>query len=123
VGGANSIRGYGVDDLGDELSGKNQLLGTAEYSLTLIPLRRWDIWKIALRMGLEVAVFADVGIAWTEAADFTTRRTRGGVGGGLRLLVPGSEMVRLDVGWSPDSGFQFHFANGTKPKAQRARLR
>jgi outer membrane protein insertion porin family len=123
VGGANSIRGYGVRDLGEELSGKNQLLGTAEYSLTLIPLRRWDIWKIALRMGLEVAVFGDLGIAWTKAADFTTRRARGGLGGGLRLLVPGSEMVRLDVAWSPESGFQFHFANGTKPKAQRARLR
>ena len=31
MGGANSIRGYGVTDLGEELSGKNQMLGTAEY--------------------------------------------------------------------------------------------
>ena len=68
-------------------------------------------------------MFADAGIAWSESRDFTTRRARGGLGGGLRLLVPGSEMVRLDVGWSPDFGFNFHFANGTKPKAQRARLR
>jgi len=30
-------------------------------------------------------------------------------------------MIRLDVGWRPQSGF--HFANGSKPKAQRARLR
>lgn len=123
MGGANTIRGYAVDDLGEELSGKNQLLGTAEYSLTLIPLRRWDIWKISLRLGAELAVFADAGIAWTESRDFAMRRTRGGLGGGLRLLVPGSEMVRLDVGWSPQGGFRFHFANGTKPKAQRARLR
>jgi outer membrane protein assembly factor BamA len=123
MGGANSIRGYGVADLGSELSGKNQMLGTAEYSLTVIPLRRWDLWKISLRLGAEVAVFADAGIAWSESRDLTLRRTRGGLGGGLRLLVPGSEMVRLDVGWSPDYGFQFHFANGTKPKAQRARLR
>ena len=123
MGGANSIRGYGVTDLGEDLSGKNQLLGTAEYSFTVIPLRRWDLWKISLRLGAEVAVFADAGIAWSESRDFTTRRARGGLGGGLRLLVPGSEMVRLDVGWSPDFGFHFHFANGTKPKAQRARLR
>ena len=67
MGGANTIRGYGVTDLGEELSGKNQLLGTAEYSLTLIPLRRWDLWKISLRMGAELAVFADAGIAWTES--------------------------------------------------------
>ena len=123
MGGANTIRGYSVTDLGEEFSGKNQLLGTAEYSLTLIPLRRWDLWKISLRLGAEAAVFADAGIAWTQSRDFTTRRARGGLGGGLRLLVPGSEMVRLDVGWSPDQGFHFHFANGTKPKAQRARLR
>lgn len=123
MGGANTIRGYGVTDLGEELSGKNQLLGTAEYALTVIPLRRWDLWKISLRLGAELAVFADAGIAWSESRDFTTRRARGGLGGGLRLLVPGSEMVRLDVGWSPDFGFHFHFANGTKPKAQRARLR
>jgi outer membrane protein assembly factor BamA len=123
MGGANSIRGYGVDDLGQEYSGKNQLIGTAEYSLTVIPLRRWDLWKVSLRLGAEVAVFADAGIAWSESRDFTTRRAHGGVGGGLRLLVPGSEMVRLDVGWSPDYGFHFHFANGTKPTAQRARLR
>lgn len=123
MGGANSIRGYGVSDLGETLSGKNQALGTAEYSFTVLPLRRWDLWKIALRLGAELAVFADTGIAWTDSRDLTIRRARGGVGGGVRLLVPGSEMVRLDVGWSPASGFHFHFANGTKPKAQRARLR
>ena len=123
MGGANSIRGYGVTDLGETLSGKNQMLGTAEYSFTVIPLRRWDLWKISLRLGAEIAVFADTGIAWTEARDLTLRRARGGLGGGLRLLVPGSEMVRFDVGWSPDHGFHFHFANGTKAKAQRARLR
>jgi outer membrane protein assembly factor BamA len=123
MGGANTIRGYGVTGLGAESSGKNQMLCTAEYSLTLIPLRRWDLWKIALRLGAELAVFADAGIAWSESRDFSMRRTHGGLGAGLRLLVPGSEMVRLDVGWSPEYGFHFHFANGTKPKAQRARLR
>ena len=122
MGGANTIRGYSVTDLGEELSGKNQMLGTAEYSLTAIPLRRWDIWKISLRLGAELAVFADVGIAWSESRDFACGAPAA-AGGGLRLLVPGSEMVRLDVGWSPDYGFRFHFASGTKPKAQRARLR
>jgi hypothetical protein len=97
VGGANTIRGYAVTDLGGELSGKNQLLGTAEYSLTLVPLRRWDIWKISLQPGAEVAVFADAGMAWTESRELAIGRARGGLGGGLRLLVPGSEMVRLDA--------------------------
>jgi outer membrane protein insertion porin family len=123
MGGANSIRGYTIDDLGRQLYGKNQLIGTAEYSFNLLPLRRWDIWKFPLRLGLEFALFADTGIAWSEPRDFALKRARAGAGGGLRLLVPGSEMVRFDVGWSEEGGFQFHFASGSKAAAQRLRLR
>jgi outer membrane protein insertion porin family len=123
LGGANSIRGYSIDDLGRRLYGKNQLLGTVEYSVNLLPVQRWDIWKFALRMGLDFAVFTDAGIAWSDAPDLALKRARGGVGAGLRLLVPGSEMVRFDVGWSPEGGFHFHFASGTKPVAQRQRIR
>jgi hypothetical protein len=64
-----------------------------------------------------------VGTAWSDANEFTAKRARGGGGAGLRLLVPGSEMVRLDVGWSRQGGFQFHVAGGTKPAGQRNRLR
>jgi outer membrane protein assembly factor BamA len=123
MGGANSIRGYSIDDLGRRLYGKNQLIGTAEYSVNLLPLQRWDIWKFALRLGLDVAVFSDIGIAWSESRELSVDRARAGGGVGLRLLVPGSEMVRLDVGWSPDGGFHFHFASGSKPEAQRQRIR
>ena len=123
LGGANSIRGYAVEDLGLRLFGKNQLLGTAEYSFTVLPLRRFDIWKFALRLGLEAAVFTDAGIAWSEDRELAMNRVKGGLGAGLRLLVPGNEMVRFDVGWSEEGGFHFHFASGTKPVAQRKRLR
>ncbi len=123
MGGANSIRGYEIGDLGRRLYGKNQLIATAEYSFNLLPLRRWDLWKFALRLGLDFALFADAGIAWSEGSEFAWDRARGGVGGGLRLLVPGSEMVRFDAGWSPEGGFQFHFASGSKPVAQRLRVR
>jgi outer membrane protein insertion porin family len=123
LGGANSIRGYEIEDLGLRLFGKNQLLGTAEYSFTLLPLRRFDVWKFALRLGLEAAVFADTGIAWSEEGELAMNRAKGGVGAGLRLLVPGTEMVRFDLGWSAEGGFHFHFASGTKPVAQRQRLR
>ncbi len=123
MGGANSIRGYEIADLGRRLYGKNQLIGTAEYSFNLMPLRRFDLWKFALRLGLDVALFADGGIAWSEPGEFAWHRGRGGIGGGLRLLVPGSEMVRFDAGWSEEGGFQFHFGSGSKPVAQRLRLR
>jgi outer membrane protein assembly factor BamA len=123
MGGANSIRGYSIDELGRTLYGKNQQIGTLEYSLNLVGVRRFDFWKFAVSMGLDFAVFADAGIAWSEPEDLAMRRARGGLGAGLRLLVPGSEMVRFDVGWSPEGGFHFHFASGSKPVAQRQRIR
>ena len=123
MGGANSIRGYSISELGQTIYGKDQLIGTAEYSFNLKRLRRYDVFKWSLRLGLDFALLADVGTAWDEPRQFSMNRTRAGVGAGLRLLVPGSEMTRFDIGWSPDQGFHFHFASGSKPTAQRNRLR
>ena len=123
LGGANTVRGYEIERLGKELFGRNQMIGTVEYSYALIPQRRFDIWKFSFRLGLELAVFGDVGVAWSEGRDLNSKRTRAGLGSGLRVLVPGSEMLRLDVGWSPEGGFHFHFAGETKPNRQRDRIR
>lgn len=123
LGGANSVRGYSIKELGKTLYGKNQLLGTVEYSVNILPLQRWDIGKFAFRLGLDVALFADVGTAWSDSSEFVAKRARGGGGAGLRLLVPGAEMIRLDVGWSQQGGFQFHLAGSTKAASQRNRLR
>ena len=121
IGGANTVRGYAATE--GAVSGKDQLLGTAEYSAVLMSPRQWDILFLSVRLGLEFAVFADAGIAWTDAREFALDRTRAGLGAGVRLLAPGTEMVRFDVGWSGEQGFQFHFATGSKPVAQRQRLR
>lgn len=123
LGGANSIRGYELEKLGPSLNGKNQLLTTAEYNVKLFDIARRDVFKWSFSVGLELAVFADAGIAWSEPEDFGWKHYRGGLGAGLRLLVPGAEQVRFDVGWSPQGGVQFHFASGTKPASQRQRLR
>jgi len=124
LGGSNSIRGYKPVELGPSLNGKNQMLGTAEYSWNVVPLRRFDIWKFAFRVGLELAAFTDLGIAWSASEDLRWDHGRGGAGAGIRLLVPGSgEMLRFDVGWSEQGGFVFHFASGTKAAAQRNRVR
>lgn len=123
MGGANTIRGYDVEDLGRRLYGKNQMIGTAEYSWNAVPLRRFDVFFLSFRVGLDLTVLGDVGVAWSEPGELSLRRTRGGLGAGVRLLVPGSEMTRLDVGWSPEGGFQFHFGPWSKPAASRFRLR
>jgi len=123
LGGANSIRGYSLDQLGRQLYGKSQVLGTVEYSYNLVPLRSWSLSKFSFRLGLDVALFTDGGLAWSTSEEFKWKRGRAGLGGGLRLLVPGTEMVRFDLAWSEQGGFQFHFAGGSKPSAQRNRLR
>ncbi|HET9316081.1 MAG TPA: hypothetical protein VFQ51_10850, partial [Vicinamibacteria bacterium] len=82
-----------------------------------------DVAFLSIRVGLEVAAFGDLGVAWSDADELTVARTRGGAGLGLRLLVPGTEMVRFDVAWSEQQGVHFHFATGSKPYAQRQRLR
>jgi outer membrane protein assembly factor BamA len=121
VGGANSVRGY--DSTDRPISGKNQAIGTVEYALALMQPRRWDIAFLSVRVGLELALFADLGTAWSSEEDLSVARTRGGVGAGVRLLVPGNEMVRFDFAWSEQQGLVFHFATGSKPKIQRDRLR
>jgi outer membrane protein assembly factor BamA len=123
LGGANSIRGYAIEALGPELNGKNQLLTTAEYNLRLLDIERRDFWKWSYSLGLQLALFGDLGLAWDDSHEFSWKRFRGGVGAGLRILVPGAEQVRLDVGWSADGGLHFHFASGNKPTGQRRRPR
>lgn len=123
LGGANTIRGYDVEVLGKTLFGRNQLLGTVEHSYTLLPMRRFRLWKVEVPLGLGIATFLDAGIAWNEDRDLALKRARAGGGIGLRLLNPFTNVVRLDLAWSPEGGFRFHLAAGLKPVRQRDRLR
>jgi outer membrane protein assembly factor BamA len=66
MGGANTIRGYDVDDLGRRIFGRNQMIGTDEYSWNVVPLRRFDVFFLSFRVGLDVTLFGDVGVAWSE---------------------------------------------------------
>ena len=122
LGGANTIRGYDIAQLGKSLSGKNQALGTLEYRYTLLPLKRWDLSRWSFNLGIELAAFGDLGFAWDESDEFSFRRFRGGGGFGIRLLVPGSEQTRFDIGFGGDGVF-IHFGNWSKLSAQRFRLR
>jgi outer membrane protein insertion porin family len=122
LGGANTIRGYDFAELGKTLYGKNQMLGTLEYSVTALPSRPIGVWKIRLRLGVELAAFADAGIAWSEGRRLAMNNARGGIGAGVRLINPITEMIRLDFAWSPEGGFHFHFGV-SKAKKQRDRLR
>ena len=119
MGGANSIRGYQIGDLGRTLYGKDQLIGTAEYSFNLLRLQRWDFWKFAVRLGLDFALFADAGIAWSESSELAMDRARGGVGAGFACSCRAPRWFRLD--WRSRTVVDLVPSPWTKPSAQRLR--
>jgi outer membrane protein assembly factor BamA len=123
MGGANSIRGYDVDVLGRDLYGKNQIITMVEYQYDLIPLKAYNFMKWSAALGIQLAGFMDSGIAWSDRDDLNRERWTTGYGLGLRLIVPGTEMTRFDIGFNSHGEVFFHFGNWFKWTAQRFRLR
>jgi outer membrane protein insertion porin family len=123
LGGSNTIRGYDIRELGSKLAGKNQLLGTLEYRLPLLPSREYEFFGLPAKLGLSAALFADTGIAWNSTEQFGKDRIYSGFGLGLRVLMPAVDMTRLDVGFDEEGNWQIHFASFSKMRAQRSRLR
>lgn len=123
MGGANSIRGYDIEELGEELFGKNQLLFTLEYQREIVPLREFRFWRWAISAGLDVAAFMDAGNAWNRPQEFNSENSRAGFGVGLRFLVPAVNELRTDIAIGEDGAVFFHFGVGDKLTAQRGRLR
>jgi len=120
IGGSNTVRGWPVD----ARHGKNQLLGTAEWRTTLMEPKAGSFKGMTAFLGIQVALFADVGIAWDHAPEFGTRNVIGGVGVGLRLLVPFVNMIRLDFAYGDrSSSMRSHFAVLEKTEMQRRRVR
>ena len=109
VGGANSVRGYKLEELGKEIFGKNQLLYTVEYRYLILPRGPLEIFNWSFSIGAEIAAFGDAGLAWSDPEDFNLSRMRSGAGLGIRLLVPGLDSVRFDVARSEDGDNVFNF--------------
>ena len=123
LGGSNTIRGQNLANLGRVLHGKNQLIGTLEYRIPLLPIREYELFRLPADLGLAGAFFADAGLAWNQREEFAAERGRAGFGFGLRLLMPAVEMVRLDLGFDTDGNRRVHLAAFSKMHAQRLRLR
>ena len=123
LGGANSVRGYHLDDLGKELFGANQLIYNLEYRWNFLPVQDLKVFKWSFGVGLQAAAFADAGVAWSRAEDFSLDRTRAGFGLGLRVLLPAVEMMRLDVGMSQYGDVVFNFGMNSIFFGRRLRVR
>jgi outer membrane protein insertion porin family len=123
MGGANSVRGYDYEDLGKELYGKDQFIFTLEYQFLLMDCRAIPVWKWAFAAGLEAAIFSDTGTAWSSDGELAWDRFKTGIGVGLRLLIPGADVARLDLAVGEDGKVHFHFGVWPKLVAQRLRVR
>ncbi|MFC2164565.1 BamA/TamA family outer membrane protein [Acidobacteriota bacterium] len=121
LGGTNTIRGW---DFASR-QGKNQFINTVEYRITLFEPRLIHLpFKIKYRGGIAFAVFGDLGIVWDNPHEFRGDNFIGGVGAGIRLLLPIVGVLRVDVAWGQQGkGIYFHIGAFEKPVMTRKRVR
>ena len=119
VGGTNSMRGWEIG----ARKGKNEFLNTLEYRQTLMNPRAYEILGYAVHLGIQIAPYVDFGSAWTSKRDFQSNFIAG-FGLGLRLLVPFSGIIRLDLGFGQKgAGIMIHLGSSEKAAMQRNRIR
>ena len=121
LGGTNTIRGWEFA----AIRGKNQFINTAEYRITLYRPRLLRLpFKINYRGGLQLAVFGDTGIAWTEENEFKAKNLITGAGIGIRFLLPIFGMARVDFAMGQGGkGIFLHLGMFEKPVMTRKRVR
>lgn len=111
IGGTNTVRGWKLD----ARQGNNQFLNTLEYRYDLLPPKSFRVHGFGFYLGVQLAVFGDLGTAWNSGEDFT-RNMIGGGGFGVRLIIPFVEMIRIDFGFG-QSGQGILSAIGIHEKA------
>lgn len=109
LGGSSNVRGYHLNDLGQEIQGRNQLIFNLEYRWLALPVRPLRLLRWSVAVGVELAAFGDVGTIWNDPSAFSLDRTRAGYGAGVRFLLPGVEMIRFDLGVSEFGDVVFNF--------------
>ncbi len=120
LGGTNSIRGWGLDSA----RGKNQFINTIEYRYNLMAPKAWKVFGVSFYLGLQVALFSDLGRAWGDSPGFDGDKWVDGYGFGIRLLVPFVDMIRLDFAFGePGQRLGSHFGILEKAIQQRRRVR
>lgn len=119
LGGSNSIRGW---SLGSR-TGASELINTVEYRYLVMPPREFAYFGISLSLGVQLALFGDVGTTWDETDRFRDSWIGGG-GAGIRLIVPYVGLIRFDcAAGEKGAGVFFHISTREKPERQRDRVR
>ncbi|MDA0205463.1 MAG: BamA/TamA family outer membrane protein [Acidobacteria bacterium] len=120
LGGTNSVRGW--SDL-NAREGKNQFINTVEYRYDLFKPKPFRVFGANMYGGLKLAVFGDIGTVWNDGDQFSDNFI-GGVGIGLRVIIPFIQMIRLDLAYGQrGEGIVPHFGIREKAFYHRRRVR
>lgn len=111
LGGPGTLRGY----KGGVFNGAHRWIKTVELRIT--PWPKW-IYRVPFAGVLDVTVslvaFADAGIVWSAANEFSVHNYHSGGGVGLRIYSPIQDVIRLDVGMNPRGSFRAYFSTGAR---------
>lgn len=95
-GGANTLRAYNPDP---SISGQHELIANFEYRRELLRRRPINLWGIQGFYGLQFVLGADGTLLWTDALG--SENVRSSIYGGVHLVVPALERLRIEYGYSP----------------------
>lgn len=108
AGGANTVRGFSLDRLGDELTLDKDGFPTGGNAMIVLNAElRFPIWR-----SLGAAVFYDMGNVFERASQFNLGDLRGSPGFGVRYRSPLGP-IRVDLGFKLD---RLVFDNGQRER-------
>ena len=100
-GGTNSFRGLNSPDA-DHL-GVHEMLLNLEERFVLLERRSASLWGINFFYGIQLVAGFDASVLWDKGAP-GWKNYEGAVYGGLHIVIPALDRIRLEIGYSPDTG-------------------
>ena len=119
-GGANTFRGHEADS---NYLGIHEALLTLEERFVLMERHAASLWGINFFYGVQLVAGLDGSLLWEKGRP-GWENYEGAVYGGIHLVIPALDRVRLEVGYSPDKGEPvFYFGLFDKVTSSRWRSR
>ncbi len=110
IGGPGTIRGYEYSDF------RSAQRWVQSLELRVMPWAK-RLYKLPIlgttdfQFGL--VAFIDTGIGWTEQSEFRLDNFHSGFGIGARMFSPIQDVIRVDVGFTPEGDIRPYFSTGT----------
>lgn len=119
-GGANTFRGHEADS---NYLGVHEVLLTLEERFVLMERHAASLWGINFFYGVQLVAGLDGSLLWDKGRP-GWEDYEGAVYGGIHLVIPALDRIRLEVGYSPDNGEPvFYFGLFDKVTSSRWRSR